>query len=100
MKNLKARHRCDISSQGAVLVRRNNAEIGPANSLHASAYYSEYNEKFELIKVHSKWLEAWTEIRHNRGNNVSAMQHANLLLAIFLNYIRYGQYFLFNSFVC
>ena len=25
--------------------RRNDAEMGPANSLHASAYYSEYNER-------------------------------------------------------
>ena len=36
-----ARHRCDISSKGAVLPGRNDAEMGPANSLHASAYYSE-----------------------------------------------------------
>ena len=32
-----ARHRCDISSKGAVLPGRNDAEMGPANSLHASA---------------------------------------------------------------
>ena len=44
-----ARHRCDISSKGAVLPGRNYAEMGPANSLHASAYYSEYNERFDLI---------------------------------------------------
>ena len=37
-----ARHRCNISSKGAVLPGRNDAEMGPANSLHASAYYSEY----------------------------------------------------------
>ena len=37
-----ARHRCSISSKGAVLPGRNDAEMGPANSLHASAYYSEY----------------------------------------------------------
>ena len=30
-----ARHRCDISSKGAVLPGRNDAETGPANSLHA-----------------------------------------------------------------
>ena len=35
------RHRCDISSKEAVLPRRNNAEMGPTNSLHVSAYYSE-----------------------------------------------------------
>ena len=32
-----ARHRCDISSKGAVLPGRNDAEMGFANSLHASA---------------------------------------------------------------
>ena len=36
-----------ISSKGAVLPGRNDAEMGPANSLHASAYYSEYNEIFD-----------------------------------------------------
>ena len=41
-------HRCDISSNGDVLLGRNDAEMGPANSLHASAYYSEYNERFDL----------------------------------------------------
>ena len=44
-----ARHRCNISSNGAVLPGRNDAEMGPANSLHASAYYSEYNERFDLL---------------------------------------------------
>ena len=44
-----ARHRCDISSKEAVLSGRNDAEMGPANSLHASAYYSEYNERFFLF---------------------------------------------------
>ena len=29
--------------------RRNDAEMGPANSLHASAYYNEYDEKFDLV---------------------------------------------------
>ena len=42
-----ARHRCDISSTGAVLPGRKDAEMGHANSLHASAYYSEYNETRE-----------------------------------------------------
>ena len=32
-----ARYRCDISSKGAVLPGRNDAEMGPANSLHTSA---------------------------------------------------------------
>ena len=44
-----ARHRCDSSSEGAVLPWRNDAEMGPANSLHASTYYSEYNERFDLL---------------------------------------------------
>ena len=34
------RHRCDISSKGAVWSRRNDEEIGPANSLHASGKYT------------------------------------------------------------
>ena len=42
-----ARHRCDISSKEAVFPGCNDAETGPANSLHASAYYSEYNERFD-----------------------------------------------------
>ena len=44
-----ARHRCNISSKEAALPGRNDAEMGPANSLHASAYYSEYNKRFDLI---------------------------------------------------
>ena len=36
------------SSKGAVLPGRNDAEMGPAHSLHASAYYSEYNDRFDL----------------------------------------------------
>ena len=43
-----ARHHCDISSKGAVLPGRNDTEMSPANSLHASAYYSENNERFDL----------------------------------------------------
>ena len=36
----------------------NDTEMGPANSLHASAYYSEYNERldFDLItRVSLSW---------------------------------------------
>ena len=40
-----ARHRCDISSKGAVLPGRNDAEMGPANSLQ------EYNERFDMSFV-------------------------------------------------
>ena len=46
-----ARHCCNISSEGAVLLRRNDAEMGPANSFQckqASAQYSEYNERFDF----------------------------------------------------
>ena len=54
-----ARHCCDISSKGAVLLGRNDAEIGPANSLHASAEYFEYKEKFDfdLIKLELMTIE-------------------------------------------
>ena len=43
-----ARHRCDISPKRAMLPRRNDAEIDPVTLLHASAYYSEHNERFNL----------------------------------------------------
>ena len=50
-----ARHRCNISSKVAVLPRRYDAEIGPANSLHASAYKErlQYNERFDLKNCNS-----------------------------------------------
>ena len=44
-----AYHRCDIFSKRAVLPGRNDAEMGPANSLHDSTYHSEYNKRFHLI---------------------------------------------------
>ena len=44
-----SRHRFDISSKEAVLSRHNEAKMGPANSLHASTLYSEYNERLDLI---------------------------------------------------
>ena len=47
-----ARHRCDIFSKEAVFPGRNDAEKGPANSLHALAYYSEYNERFDWFWVY------------------------------------------------
>ena len=50
-----ASHRSDISSKGAVFPGCNDAEMGPANSLHASAYYSEYNKKrLDLIYCFEK----------------------------------------------
>ena len=48
-----ARHRCDISSKEAVLPGRNDAEMGPANSLHASAYYSKYNKRFDWFDLNN-----------------------------------------------
>ena len=45
---LTARHRCDIFSKEAVLLRRNAAEINPANSLHALAKYIECNDRFDF----------------------------------------------------
>ena len=43
------RHRCNISSKEVVLPGRNDAEMGPANSLHASAYYCEFNKRFDIV---------------------------------------------------
>ena len=45
------RHCCGISLKEAVLPGRNDAEMGPANSLHALAYYNEYNVRFDLNTV-------------------------------------------------
>ena len=44
-----ARHCCNISSKGAVLPERNDAETVAAKPLRTSASYSENNEKFDLI---------------------------------------------------
>ena len=44
-----ARQGCDISSKEDVLPGRNEAKMGPVNSLHALAYYSDYNERVDLI---------------------------------------------------
>ena len=43
------RHRRNIFFKEAVLPGCNDAEIGPSNSLHPLAYYSEYNEECDLI---------------------------------------------------
>ena len=42
------RHRCDISSNEDVMPESNDAEMGPADSLYASAQYSECNETFDF----------------------------------------------------
>ena len=34
--------------EGAVLPGRHDAKMGTANSLRAQAYYSEYNERFDI----------------------------------------------------
>ena len=41
-------NRGGIYLKEAVLPRRSDAEMGPANSLHALAKYSEYNERFDF----------------------------------------------------
>ena len=40
-----------------MLFGRNDAGMGPANSLHALAYYNEYKEKFDLdlIKLNDNY---------------------------------------------
>ena len=43
------RHRCNISLKGAVQPGRNDVAMGPTNSLHASAYYSDCNERFSSL---------------------------------------------------
>ena len=72
-----ARHRCDISSKGAVLPGRNDAEIGPANSLHASAYYSKYNERFDL-NIHDII----------RTNNGAKWSHKTCIVCRLKNYLK------------
>ena len=46
-----ARHHCNILSKGALLPGCNDTDMAPANLLHASAFYSEYNERFDLIFI-------------------------------------------------
>ena len=36
------------------VARGNDAEMGPANLLHAAACYSEYNERFDLFDLIKK----------------------------------------------
>ena len=47
-----ARHRCNISSKGAVLPGCNDAEMGLPNLSHASAKYNEYDKE-------SVWNITW-----------------------------------------
>ena len=47
-----------------MLPGHNDADVGPANSLHASAHYSEYNERFDLK---SKLLGAWKKYKFLRS---------------------------------
>jgi len=41
--------------QVVVLPWRSDAEMGTANSLHASAYYGEYNERLGLVLKKYRW---------------------------------------------
>ena len=52
-----ARHRCDISSKKTVLPGRNDAEISPANLLFASAFNSEYNERFDTLGKNNAYIK-------------------------------------------
>ena len=52
-----------ISLIGAVLPGSNNAEMGHTNSLHVSAYCSEYNETFDIY-VFFNWL-IFLPLRHD-----------------------------------
>ena len=45
-----------FSLKGAVFPVRNDAEMGPAKSLHASAYYSKYNQRFNLFDLRIRQL--------------------------------------------
>ena len=42
-----AHHRCDIFLKGAMLPGCHDVEMGPANLLQVSVYYSKYNERFK-----------------------------------------------------
>ena len=44
-------HCRDISLKGAVMPGRKEEEMGPANSLHASAYYGEYKMKTLIYAI-------------------------------------------------
>ena len=46
-----ARHRCDISAKVAVLPGTTTWKWAPTNSIHALAYYSKCNERFDLIFI-------------------------------------------------
>ena len=46
-----ARHACDVSSKGPMSPGRDDAVMGAANLLHALAYCSEYNERFDLTST-------------------------------------------------
>ena len=47
-------HHCNIFYKEAVVSGCNDPEMGPANSLHALALYSEYNKKFDSRKFATK----------------------------------------------
>ena len=39
-----------------LLPGQNDVEMGPANLLHALVYYSEYNERFDLVTCLWMWF--------------------------------------------
>ena len=63
------RLRFDISLEETVLPGRNDAEMGPANSLHVSAYYIEYNKRFDnaAVKYRTKLAMARLYILYSQG---------------------------------
>ena len=75
-------HRCDISSKGPVLPGCNDAEMGLANSLHASANYSEYNERFDLIFSLVIWRKISTLKIVYQLQEISKLLRANLNIAM------------------
>ena len=83
-----AHHRCDISSKGAVLPGRNDEEMGPANSLHALAYYSKYNERFDF-ELHACCLIKYSAKFYIYQNNKSVI----LALSVISDYWQLVQKF-------
>ena len=52
----KARYRCNVSLKGAVMPRLNDAEMGPANLLHASAYYRVNKKKIIAKRIKTNFI--------------------------------------------
>ena len=53
-----AHHRCEISSEGgAALPGRKDAEMGPANSLHALAHHGKSERFYKELKTQKKKVD-------------------------------------------